>query len=110
MSTAALIGPAVQIKGQVTAKEPLTIAGRVDGSINVDGYPVTIAAGGQITANIAAPEIIVGGDVNGQLDASVRISVRETAHVEGNMTAPKVSVAEGARCHGKVQTAPRQGT
>ena len=107
MSTAALIGPAIQIKGQVTAREPLTIAGRVDGSVDVDGHPLTIAAGGHITANITAPEIVVGGEVNGQLDATVSITVRETAKIEGDMNAPKVSVADGAKYHGRVTTSER---
>lgn len=107
MTTAALIGPAVLIKGQVTAREPLTIAGRVDGSITVDGHPLTIAAGGKISANLAAPEIVVGGEVNGHLDATVRITVRDTATIEGDMTAPKVSLADGAKFHGRVRTADR---
>lgn len=107
MSIAALIGPAVQIKGQVTAREPLTIAGRVDGSVHVDGHPLTIAAGGQISANLTAPEIVVGGEVNGQIDATVRITVRETAKIEGDMSAPKVSVEDGAKYHGRVKTADR---
>ena len=107
MSAAALIGPAIRIKGQVTAREPLTIAGTVDGSIDVSGHPVTIAAGGRISANIVADEIVVGGDVKGQLDANVRIRVNETANVEGDMKAPKVSVADGAKFQGKVQTAAK---
>ena len=107
MSAAALIGPAIRIKGQVTAKEPLTIAGTVDGSIAVEGHPVTIAAGGRISANIVADEIVVGGDVKGQLDANTRIRVHETANIEGNLTAPKVSLADGAKFHGKVQTSKK---
>src|SRR5262245_46862599 len=108
MSATALIGPAIRIKGQVTAREPLTIAGSVDGSIAVEGHPVTIAAGGRISANIVADEIVVGGDVKGQLDANVRIRVNETATIEGNMTAPKVSVADGAQFTGKVKVATKK--
>jgi cytoskeletal protein CcmA (bactofilin family) len=104
MSTAALIGPAIQIKGQVTAREPLTIAGRVDGTVSVDGHSLTIVAGGHISANITAPEIVVGGEVNGDIDATVRITVRETARIEGDMNAPKVSVADGAKYRGRVRT------
>ena len=104
MSAAALIGPAIRIKGQVTAREPLTIAGSVDGTIDVQGHPVTISAGGRITASIVANEIVVGGEVKGQLDATERIRVNETASIEGNMKAPKVSVADGARFQGKMET------
>ena len=47
--------------------------------------------------------------MNGHLDARVRITVRETANIEGDMTAPKVSVADGAKFQGKVQTGERGG-
>ena len=102
MSAAALIGPAIRIKGQVTAREPLTIAGTVDGSIAVEGHALTIAPGGQVTANLVAPEIVVGGHVDGNLDATTRILVRDTASIEGDLTAPKVAMEDGARFHGKV--------
>jgi len=35
MQNGAHIGPSVVIKGEITAKEPLTISGRVDGTIEV---------------------------------------------------------------------------
>jgi cytoskeletal protein CcmA (bactofilin family) len=108
MSTAAHIGSSIHIKGHVTAQEPLTIAGRVDGTIAVDGHSVTIAAGGQVHATIVAHEIVVGGEVHGQLDATSRIVVRETATVVGDMTAPNVSLADGAVVTGKVQTGERK--
>ena len=110
MSIAALIGPATRITGHVTAREPLTIAGRVDGPVNVEGHLLTIAAGGHISANISAPEIVVGGEVNGPLDATVRITVRETATIEGDRNAPHVSVEEGAKYHGRVNTADKVRT
>jgi cytoskeletal protein CcmA (bactofilin family) len=40
------IGPTITIKGQVTSEEPLTIAGHVDGSVEVLGNTLTIVEGG----------------------------------------------------------------
>jgi cytoskeletal protein CcmA (bactofilin family) len=109
MSTTAHIGTSIYIKGQITAKEPLTISGRVDGTIQVDGHPLTILAGAQITAStIVAHEVVVGGTVTGQIDATGRIVVRETARIEGDLTAPSISVAEGAILKGRVQTTERR--
>jgi len=107
-NTAANIGASIYIKGHVTAQEPLTIAGRVEGTISVDGHALTIAPGGQVNANIVAQEIVVGGDVKGQLEARSRIVVRETAKVEGDLNAPSVSIADGAQVRGRVQTAERK--
>jgi len=109
MSTTAHIGTSIVIKGQITAKEPLTIAGIVDGTIQVDGHPLTILAGAQVNAKtIVAHEVIIGGNVTGQIDATGRIVVRETAHIEGDLTAPSVSVAEGAILKGRIQTGERK--
>jgi len=109
MSTTAHIGSSVYVKGQVSAKEPLTIAGRVEGTIQVEGHPLTILAGAQVTAtSIVAHEVILGGQVNGQVNATGRIIVRETAQVEGDLTAPSISVAEGAVLTGRIQTGERK--
>ena len=109
MSTTAHIGTSVYIKGQLTAKEPLTIAGRVEGTITVEGHPLTVLAGAQVTASsILAHEVILGGQVNGKVEATGRIIVRETARIEGDLTAPSISVAEGAILKGRIQTTDRK--
>jgi cytoskeletal protein CcmA (bactofilin family) len=109
MSTTAHIGTSIFIKGQVTAKEPLSIGGRIEGSIQVDGHPLTILAGAQITAaTIVAHEVIIGGQVTGQIDATGRIVVRETAKIEGDLTAPNISIAEGAILKGRIQTTEKR--
>lgn len=108
MDTAAQIGASIRIKGEVTASEPLTIAGHVDGSIEVSGHPLTIVAGGRISATLLADTIVVAGAVTGLLHAGARIVVRETAVIEGDLTAPAVSVADGAAVHGRVETTARK--
>jgi cytoskeletal protein CcmA (bactofilin family) len=107
MDTSARIGSSIHIKGQIVAREPLTIAGHVDGTIEVTDHALTVSPGGQINADIVAHTIVVGGRVNGNLLAGARIVVRETANIEGDLSAPAVSLAEGATVHGRVETAAR---
>lgn len=108
MDTAAQIGPSIRITGEVTASEPLTVAGHVDGSIQVDGHPLTITAGGHASASLVADTVVVGGTVRGRVSAGARIIVRETAVIEGDLTAPAVSLADGASVRGRVETAERK--
>ena len=108
MDTTAGIGPSIHIKGEVTASEPLTIAGHVDGTIAVDGHALTIAAGGHVKATVTAHTIVIGGHVDGRLNAGARIVVGETGTIEGDLSAPAVSLADGATVHGKVETAARR--
>ena len=108
MEMPAQIGPSIRIKGEITASEPLTIAGSVDGSIEVVGHPLTVVAGGRVAATLVADTIVVGGSVKGPLNASARIVIRDTATIEGDLSAPSVSLAEGATLRGRVQTAERR--
>ena len=108
MDTTAGIGPSIHIKGDITASEPLTIAGHVDGTIAVDGHALTIAAGGHVKATVTAHTIVIGGHVAGRINAGARIVVRETGTIEGDLSAPAVSFADGATVHGNVETAARR--
>jgi cytoskeletal protein CcmA (bactofilin family) len=108
MEIAAQIGPSIRIKGEITAREPLTIAGHVDGSVTVDGHPVTIVAGGQVRASVTAHTIVVAGTVHGRLTAGARIVVRETAAIEGDLASPAISLADGATVHGRIETRERK--
>ncbi len=108
MDAGAHIGPSIHIIGEVTANEPLTIAGCVDGSIEVKGHPLTVADGARLKANIMAETIIVGGEVSGSLNAGARIVISPTAVIEGDLTAPAISLADGALLHGTVEAAGHQ--
>jgi len=107
MSIPAQIGQSIHIKGEVVANEPLTIAGQVDGNVEVSGAALTLAGGARITGDVRADTVVVGGDVRGNLSAGARIIVNATATIEGDLAAPSVSLAEGARLQGSIQTADR---
>jgi cytoskeletal protein CcmA (bactofilin family) len=104
----ARIGPSICIKGEIIANEPLTIAGRVDGTIEVVGHAVTLVSSGRLDAIVSAHTIVIDGTVNGNLTADARIVVGETATIEGEVSAPMVSVASGATLHGKVEATGRR--
>jgi cytoskeletal protein CcmA (bactofilin family) len=110
MNSTAEIGPSIQIKGKVTAEEPLTIAGQVVGTVEVVGHPLTVTEAARVTADIIAHTILIDGFVSGSLCADARIVVRASATVEGELSAPAVSVADGASLRGRVQTAERRGS
>jgi cytoskeletal protein CcmA (bactofilin family) len=104
MSVSANIGPSIRIKGEVTSQEPLTIAGEVDGSISVEGHPLTIAEGAHVNATVSADTIVIAGKVNGLLSADARIVVSNTAHIEGDLAAPAIRLTDGATVHGRIET------
>ncbi len=109
MDTVAHIGPSIRIKGDITAQEPLTIAGHVTGKIDVSGYALLVKEGGQVNADILALTMVIGGVVNGRLCAGRGIVVQRTATVVGELAAPSVSVVEGAQLQGKCEIAGTRG-
>ena len=90
------------------AQEPLTIAGHVVGSIDVTGHPVIVTDSGHIAADIVAHTIEIGGSVNGKLCADGHIVVLETAQFEGDLSAPSISVDDGALLQGHFEIAGRR--
>jgi cytoskeletal protein CcmA (bactofilin family) len=101
------IGPSIRIKGEIVAREPFLISGHVDGTIDVDGHTLTVAEGATVAATVTADTVIIQGKVKGELSATTKIIVRESASVEGAISAPAISIAEGATINGKVETTVR---
>jgi cytoskeletal protein CcmA (bactofilin family) len=103
MDAFAQIGPTIRIKGDITAQEPLTIAGHVVGNIDVRGYRLVVTEAARVTADITAHTVVIGGFVTGRLCAEEGVVVHQTATVEGEMTAPSLSVSDGAQLQAKFE-------
>ena len=96
------IGKSVLIKGEVTGSEDLTIEGRVEGKVELKQHILTIGSHGRITAEILAKVVVILGEVEGNIRATDKVVIRDNGSVEGNITAPRVAIAEGARFRGKI--------
>lgn len=99
---AAVIGPSIQIKGDLSGEEDLIIQGKVNGTIQLREKSLTVGSQGQVNANVLAHSVIVEGEVNGDLYGSERVSIRKTGNVQGNIVSPKVSLDEGCRFKGSI--------
>jgi cytoskeletal protein CcmA (bactofilin family) len=92
----ATIGKGLVIRGEITGTDSLVIDGRVEGSIHLDGNRVTVGRGGQAVANIIAREVVVLGKVRGSIIATDRLDIRAEGGVVGDLSAPRISIEEGA--------------
>lgn len=99
---AAVIGPSIQINGDLSGEEDLVIQGKVSGTIQLREKSLTVGNQGQVDANVLAHSIIIEGKVNGDLFGSERVSIRNTGNVHGNIVSPKVSLDEGCRFKGSI--------
>jgi cytoskeletal protein CcmA (bactofilin family) len=93
---AATIGKGLVIRGEISGTDSLVIDGRVEGSIHLEGNRVTVGLGGQAAANITAREVIVMGKVRGSIIATDRLDIRAQGGVVGDLSAPRISIEDGA--------------
>lgn len=98
----ALIGPSIEIKGDLTGAEDLFVEGRVDGKIELRQHSVTIGKSGRVRADIYGRSIVVTGEVDGNLYAEEQIILRQGCVVRGNLTAPRVGLEEGSSFKGSI--------
>ena len=106
--SAAGIGQSIRIKGEVSAREPFLVAGYIEGTVEVEGHTLTVAEGATLAAMVTADNAVIQGTVKGEMSAATKIIVQQTAKIEGELTAPTISVADGAVIQGKVQTTQRK--
>jgi cytoskeletal protein CcmA (bactofilin family) len=92
----ATIGKGLVIRGEITGTDSLVIDGRVEGSIHLEGNRVTVGRGGQAAANIIAREVVVMGKVRGSIIATDRLDIRAEGGVVGDLSAPRISIEDGA--------------
>lgn len=104
MDRHAEFGSTIVIKGEVTAHEDLVVSGRVEGTITVVGHTVTINAGAELMADVRAREIVVSGQVVGDLCADERVILLATADVEGALVAPSLRIVDGGTYRGLAET------
>ena len=96
------IGKSVVIKGELTGSEDLTIEGQVEGKIELKQNVLTIGPNGRIKAQIVAKIVVVQGDVHGNITATERVDIRDNGSVDGDVSAPRVAIADGAHFRGSI--------
>ena len=103
------IGKSVIIKGELSGSEDLTIEGQVEGRIELREHLITVGPQGKVKAEIFAKVVVVSGSVVGNVTASEKVDIREGGAVDGDLTSPRVAIADGAHFRGSVdmQRAPQ---
>ena len=98
-----VIGETLHFKGELSAGEDLVIEGKVEGTVNQGKCCLTVKPKGIMLANVNATKIFIEGRVEGDLSATVSVTIRESGEVTGNIIAPSVAIDEGATFNGNIQ-------
>ena len=98
------LGKSVMIKGELSGSEDLTLYGRMEGSVKLPEYTLTIGPEADIRAEISAKSVVIMGGVTGNVLAGERVEIRSSGSVTGDITSPKFAIQDGGCLRGKVAT------
>ena len=96
-----VIGGDATIKGEVSVEKGLRVDGRVEGSVNTPGK-ILVGKSGELKAEVQAGLVSIEGTVKGNVTASESVKIEASGRIFGDLTAPKLNMAEGCTFVGKL--------
>jgi cytoskeletal protein CcmA (bactofilin family) len=97
------LGTSIVTKGDLSASEDLTLYGRMEGSVTLHGgHTLTVGRHADIRASIEAKAVVIQGAVTGNVTAREKVEIQPTGSVSGDVSSPRLAVADGASLRGKV--------
>jgi cytoskeletal protein CcmA (bactofilin family) len=97
------ISAGLKIRGDISGSCHLLIDGETHGKIHLANGRVTVGASGRVNADIVAPEIVIDGNVQGNLQARDSVRLGPASHVQGSVLTPRIRIEDGAGFRGKVE-------
>ncbi len=97
-----LIGKRAVIDGNISGKGNFKIDGAVDGDITIKGDLVT-GDKSVVTGNITAKNIIIAGNVIGNVEASGQLTIKHSGTISGDQKCGSLIVEEGSSVIGKCE-------
>jgi len=102
-SGTARLGASLHVKGEITGNEDLAIDGSVEGLVQLEDRKLTIGASAKVTADVVAREVVVYGNVKGNLRARDRIEIKKDGSVVGELTTARIMIEDGAYFKGSIE-------
>lgn len=101
-SGSAALGKNVTVKGQIFAREDLTIDGEVEGTVECQEHRLTIGPNARVQAGLKAREIIIHGSIQGNVDATDKIDIKKEAKLVGDIKTSRIVIEDGAYFKGSI--------
>jgi cytoskeletal protein CcmA (bactofilin family) len=101
-SSAATIGKAVKVVGQIYSKEDLYVDGEVEGTVEALEHKLTVGPNGVVRAGIKAREVVALGTIQGNVEAHDKIEIRKDAKLVGDIRTARIIIEDGAYFKGSI--------
>jgi cytoskeletal protein CcmA (bactofilin family) len=101
-SMESVIGANLTIEGKIEGSGHVRLVGKFKGDVQVDG-DLTIEPGAKVTGSVRAGTVIIGGELEGNIDAASKVELLKTGLVNGDLKAGSLIVAAGSRMRGQAE-------
>jgi cytoskeletal protein CcmA (bactofilin family) len=103
-----IVGDGTRVAGQLSVKGTIRIDGIVEGDVHADW--VVVGETGKILGNTRSRGVVVGGSVEGDIEATETVELMGKSSMVGDIRAPKLAVSEGAVFDGRSRMKGETGT
>ena len=97
-----VIGAGIRVEGSVSGTGELDIEGDVSGSVELLG-DLSVHQGAEVHGTVSATSVAVAGTIRGPVTAASRVSIGTTGVIEGDISAPEITVDPKARVTGRFE-------
>lgn len=101
-SVESVIAAELVIEGKISGNGDVRIGGRFKGDVQIEGN-FRIDAGARLEGQVRAAIVVVGGELQGNIDAAKQVDVLSTGIIVGDVKAATITVAAGSRMRGHVE-------
>jgi cytoskeletal protein CcmA (bactofilin family) len=97
-----IIGRSVRIEGTVSSDGNISVDGRIKGEVFCQNN-VNVSESGHVVGKINASEVVIGGRVEGSVNAKEKLTLEPQANVKGDILTKTLVVESGAKLDGNVK-------
>ena len=99
----AVIGRSITMRGEISGSEELYIDGNFEGTIRLPANRLTLGPNAVVKADLDAGDVVIYGKLQGNVRAAGRLELRDSAVLQGDIHAGRLSIEENASMKGKVE-------
>jgi cytoskeletal protein CcmA (bactofilin family) len=99
-----IIGQTIEIEGQIQGDEDLVVQGKVNGEI-MSQQNLFVDQTGHVEATVNTRNLHISGKVVGNIEASEKVEITKEGKMTGDIKAPKIMIADGAKFKGNIDMA-----
>lgn len=101
-SKESVIAADLTIEGKIEGSGDVRIAGRFKGDVNVQGN-LTIEQGAKLNGGVRAKQVLVSGELEGNIESASLVELRDSAVLTGDLKAGSLTVAPGSKIRGHIE-------